>query len=531
MPQHDDQYQAGAELAERISEVRRALDKARGQTVQSPTFSYLYDQTGRICDTSTALDAEAVPYLASQLRRILEGALQNSFRFSDHDAFRFARTLRDLESELPATPSADTTSDRSVGEERLLCFVTDRPAVLNELHAQLKYYGMPVASTALDGQLERAIAESSTTLGIVDAGYIDRHPRVQHDLKALRKRHASRFRIVVVSEEDSFAARISGVRSGGDAFSTLPVDLAPFMTLIDSLTLDGNVDPYHVLIVDDSPEEVAEMALILQRAGMVTSVVTEPQQVFQVLIERKPDLIVLSAELVGCTGPELAAVIRQQEAFMAVPMLFVANQDDRQHTLESIRVGGDEVVTKPFDADVFVRSVSIRLQRARDTRYLMERDSLTGLLNHSNLKESLATEILRAQRIGTSVSFAMLDIDKFKNVNDTYGHLMGDRILRSLSRLLQERLRKTDTVGRYGGEEFGVVFFNTDVLDAASTMNRIRDAFSQMTHQLSDAQFSVSFSGGVASFPNYRTAAAVIAAADRALYAAKQGGRNRIVSG
>jgi diguanylate cyclase (GGDEF)-like protein len=303
------------------------------------------------------------------------------------------------------------------------------------------------------------------------------------------------------------------------------------MTLIDSLTLDGNVDPYHVLIVDDSPEEVAEMALILQRAGMVTSVVTEPQQVFQVLIERKPDLIVLSAELVGCTGPELAAVIRQQEAFMAVPMLFVANQDDRQHTLESIRVGGDEVVTKPFDADIFVRSVSIRLQRARDTRYLMERDSLTGLLNHSNLKESLATEILRAQRIGTSVSFAMLDIDKFKNVNDTYGHLMGDRVLRSLSRLLQERLRKTDTVGRYGGEEFGVVFFNTDVLDAASTMNRIRDAFSQMTHQLSDAQFSVSFSGGVASFPNYRTAAAVIAAADRALYAAKQGGRNRIVSG
>jgi diguanylate cyclase (GGDEF)-like protein len=124
----------------------------------------------------------------------------------------------------------------------------------------------------------------------------------------------------------------------------------------------------------------------------------------------------------------------------------------------------------------------------------------------------------------------MLDLDHFKTVNDGYGHLMGDRVLRSLARLLESELRRTDTVGRYGGEEFGVIFFNTDAHDAAATMNRIRDLFSRITHQVADAEFSVSFSCGVASCPEYNTAVSLIAAADRALYAAKQSGRNRVIS-
>jgi diguanylate cyclase (GGDEF)-like protein len=302
------------------------------------------------------------------------------------------------------------------------------------------------------------------------------------------------------------------------------------MSRIDSLSAGGAREPYHVLVVDDSPQEVADIALILQQAGMVTSVVSEADQVFSVLIETKPDLIIMSAELVGCRGTELAAVIRQQEAFVAVPILFLSSDDDQESSIDAIRVAGDEIMVKPVDPHLLVRSVALRLERFRDMRYFMERDSLTGLLNHTNLKESLATEIQRAHRIGTSVSFAMVDIDHFKQVNDTYGHLMGDRVLRSLAWLLQERLRKTDTIGRYGGEEFGIVFFNTDVHNCVATMNRIRESFGRIHHQVSEHEFSVTFSCGVAAFPEHRTAGALTLAADRALYAAKQNGRNRVVS-
>jgi diguanylate cyclase (GGDEF)-like protein len=520
-----------AELAQRLEQIRVAVDTARGRTVQSPTFSYLYDQVRHACDASSSMKSDAVAYLANQLQRILEGALENSYRFSDHDYRRFNRTMRDLESELAGVADESHVAEARVpltGEDRILCFVRPQRGPTRELYDQLTYYGMSAVIVRSEHDLATIIRGSAMALIIVNASCIESD--LAASLRDIRSVHADSVRIVVVAEEDTFEARLTGIRAGGDAFASLPVDLASFMTQIDSLSIDGNRDPNHVLVVDDSPGEVADIALILQRAGMVTSVVTEPPHVFQVLIERKPDLIIMSAELVGCTGAELAAVIRQQEAFVAVPVLFVSSEDDHVASVEAIQANGDEVIRKPLDADRLVQSVTVRLKRSRDARFLMERDSLTGLLNHTNLKESLATEIQRAQRIGTSVSFAMVDIDHFKNVNDTYGHLIGDRVLRGLARLLEERLRKTDTVGRYGGEEFGVVFFNTDVFDAAATMNRIRDAFSRAPHQLSDSEFTVSFSCGVASFPEYRTAAALTAAADRALYTAKQSGRNRVVS-
>lgn len=536
MTQQDDynwENERTAELAQHVEEIRVAVETARGRTVQSPTFSYLYDQVRHACDMSISMKSDAVAYLANQLQRILEGALENSYRFSDHDYRRFNRTMRDLESELATVVEAPHAAEAQIplaSEDRVLCFVRPRKGATRELYEQLTYYGMSAVIVHSDRDLKTIVRGTTMVLIIVNVSCIDSDVQWAASLRDMRTSHSESVRIVIVAEEDTFEARLAGIRAGGDAFSSLPVDLASFMTQIDALSVDGSRDPNHVLVVDDSPEEVADIALILQRAGMVTSVVTEPSQVFQVLIERKPDLIIMSAELVGCTGAELAAVIRQQEAFVAVPILFVSSEDDHIAGVETIRSHGDEVIQKPLEADRLVQSVSVRLKRSRDMRFLMERDSLTGLLNHTNLKESLATEIQRAQRIGTSVSFAMVDIDHFKNVNDTHGHLIGDRVLRSLARLLEERLRKTDTVGRYGGEEFGVVFFNTDVFDAAATMNRIRDAFSRSPHQLSESEFTVSFSCGVASFPEYRTASALTAAADRALYTAKQGGRNRVVS-
>jgi len=159
----------------------------------------------------------------------------------------------------------------------------------------------------------------------------------------------------------------------------------------------------------------------------------------------------------------------------------------------------------------------------------MERDSLTGLLNHSNLKEQLIRELLRAKRIGAGLCFAMIDLDNFKNVNDTYGHLTGDKVLKTLSKMLQERLRRTDIIGRYGGEEFGVILLNTSVDNAEPIFNEIRENFSQIRHQAEEGEFFVTFSCGVACYPGYTDEGDFTAAADKALYEAKNLGRNRVV--
>ncbi|MDH7571872.1 MAG: GGDEF domain-containing protein, partial [Armatimonadota bacterium] len=144
-------------------------------------------------------------------------------------------------------------------------------------------------------------------------------------------------------------------------------------------------------------------------------------------------------------------------------------------------------------------------------------------------KEALATEVARAQRQGSHLAFAMLDIDHFKRVNDTYGHATGDRVLRRLARLLQQRLRRTDIIGRYGGEEFSVIMVDTRATAALQVLDVIRETFSHIQHPCGDARFIVTLSGGVAGFPECDSAATLNEAADRALYRAKQAGRNRLV--
>ncbi|MFW5788963.1 MAG: GGDEF domain-containing protein, partial [Spirochaetota bacterium] len=192
--------------------------------------------------------------------------------------------------------------------------------------------------------------------------------------------------------------------------------------------------------------------------------------------------------------------------------------------------GGDGFLCKPIKPEHLVIAVSNRVERIRSMRFFMERDSLTGLLNHTHLMQSLSTEVQRAERVQRPLCFAMIDIDHFKRVNDTCGHLTGDRVLKNLSRLLTERLRKTDVIGRYGGEEFGIVMFNVDVDNAKRILDAIRSDFAKVVHEAGGRRFNVTFSCGIASYPAYDGPGPLSETADRALYIAKEEGRNRVIA-
>jgi len=175
-----------------------------------------------------------------------------------------------------------------------------------------------------------------------------------------------------------------------------------------------------------------------------------------------------------------------------------------------------------------VAAVRQRAERARRLNLQMSTDSLTGLLKNAKLKEQLAIELLRARRARTSLAFVMLDIDHFKRINDTYGHLSGDRVIKSLAHLLKQRLRRSDSIGRYGGEEFSAIMPDCGLAVAGDVVEDIRRRFAGLRFGQSDAEFSVTLSAGIATFPDLDDPEALIRAADAALYAAKQGGRNRV---
>ena len=239
---------------------------------------------------------------------------------------------------------------------------------------------------------------------------------------------------------------------------------------------------------------------------MTTAVVTDPEQTLESLIEFRPELILMDVYMPGCSGMELANVIRQDETYIDIPIVYLSSETDVGRQLAAMGRGGDDFLTKPIQSDHLISSVTSRAERYRILRRFMIRDSLTGLLNHSRTKEQLDIEVARAQRNQSSLAFAIIDIDLFKSVNDTYGHYTGDQVIKNLSRLLQQRLRKTDTIGRYGGEEFGVILSDMDAAAAMKVLDAVRLDFSRISQQAREATFSVTFSCGIAAFPHYKTA-------------------------
>lgn len=169
-------------------------------------------------------------------------------------------------------------------------------------------------------------------------------------------------------------------------------------------------------------------------------------------------------------------------------------------------MGGDDFLTKPIEPNHLISSVAIRAERMRIMRSFLEKDGLTGLLNHTKTREKLELAVERGLRQQGGLALAMIDLDHFKKVNDTYGHFSGDRVLTGLARLRLQRLRKTDIVRRYGGEEFAVILLDTDIKSAGGVLNDIRESFSYIEHLSNNKRFSVTFSCGIAAFPNFQDA-------------------------
>lgn len=335
--------------------------------------------------------------------------------------------------------------------------------------------------------------------------------------------------LVLVSGSAAFESRLQAVREGYDAYLVKPIEAGALVDILDRLTTDTWTEPYRVLIVDDDPDVARHVEIVLRGAEMITDSVTDPMQVMERIEEFCPELILLDLHMPGCSGQELAAVIRQQESLASTSIVFLSEESDADRQFQAMSRGGDDFLAKSLKSEHLVAAISGRARRFRSLRALMVRDSLTGLLNHTTTRQHLETEIARAQREAAPLSFAIIDIDHFKAVNDTYGHAVGDRVIKSLARLLRQRLRATDVVGRLGGEEFGIALTGTPAAIAVDLFDKIRREFSEIAFQAADREFSVALSCGVADLPKDGDATSLSDAADKALYVAKADGRNRVV--
>jgi len=335
--------------------------------------------------------------------------------------------------------------------------------------------------------------------------------------------------LLVISSQDNFISRLQAVRAGACGFFTKPVDLPSLESRLERSFNNHQGGPFRVLIVDDDTELAARYQLVLGNNGMLVETASEPNLLLEKMRNFLPDVVLMDISMPDYSGPELAQVIRLNDDWLRVPIVYLSAETNAERQMNALLKAGDDFITKPISDSALVTTVYARAQRARMVSDALSRDSLTGLLKHADIKDQLEIEIGRAQRSREPVSIVMIDIDHFKTVNDKYGHPVGDNVIRALSNLLRQRLRKVDRLGRYGGEEFVAVLPNCSLKNARQIIDNIRSAFADLQFSADTQTFNCSFSAGISACEaSGWQSEGLLDLADKRLYKAKKAGRNQV---
>ena len=286
-----------------------------------------------------------------------------------------------------------------------------------------------------------------------------------------------------------------------------------------------------IVVIDDSPDALTLAKARLAKESVDILCADGGRAGLDMIEKESPDLILLDVDMPDMSGFDVCRILKNDTELQTIPIIFLSGSGGPQDKVRGLDLGAVDFVTKPFDAFELRARVraALRTKRLQDllTMYA-QLDPLTELMNRRGMNKRLAQEWERVRRHGGTLSFAMADVDHFKQVNDTYGHSVGDRVLQHVSKTLISQCRQVDLPMRYGGEEFAIIIPDETAQSAWNLLQRCREHIANTRIAAGDSQVGVTMSFGVADSSGITSLDELIDAADHALYRAKQGGRNRI---
>lgn len=294
------------------------------------------------------------------------------------------------------------------------------------------------------------------------------------------------------------------------------------------------------VMVVSSLESVRESLLApLLRAGLATSIASGAHEALERVATSTPDAVVMDAQGSALDGLNLLKRLRNSSLGQHLPVMLVLSAEDTAERLLALKLGADDVLSAGWQEEELVARVQRSLARKQRFDALVEEgrkltalsitDGLTQVNNHRFFRERLQEEFRRVQRYQDASALLFVDLDFFKDVNDVYGHLMGDQVLRTVAQTIRGCLRDVDVLARYGGEEFAILLPQTHLTGALTVAERIRRDI-QALKMADDGKLRITASLGIATLPNpaITTADELVGTADAALYRAKREGRNRV---
>jgi len=295
-----------------------------------------------------------------------------------------------------------------------------------------------------------------------------------------------------------------------------------------------------IAIVDDDAAIRRLVRLFLTRSGYEVIEFAAGEEARRQLHSAPWDLAILDRRLPDMDGVVLCHELKSDPDLRNRYIIMLTGEADQEDKVEGLDLGADDYITKPFQAAEFLARIRAAKRIVDLQKELMETnkrlellsitDGLTKLYNHRYFQDEMARAFEESQRYQRPLSLAIIDIDFFKKVNDSYGHAVGDDVLKAVAKVFQESIRSTDLAARYGGEEFAVMMPETDLDDAMTFAEKIRTLIETTPFPTAAGPLGVTVSIGLAAVPRTKIHAAkeLVIAADKALYRAKRGGRNQV---
>ena len=383
--------------------------------------------------------------------------------------------------------------------------------------------------------------------------------------------------VVMVTALSDVSDRVRGLEAGADDFLTKPVnDVALFARVRSLVRLKMMMDEWRlrestsgqlgmlvstdsvqnqsaeharVLVIEDSTIDLEKIRETLARDHDVVNSAGTCAQALEMALADDFELIVISLTLIREDGLRLCSQLRSHERTRQVPILLIADETDMDRIAKGLELGANDYLMKPVDRNELLARARTQVRRRRyqdrlranyeQSLSLALTDSLTGVFNRRYLSAHLPRLLERGMGNHKPVAALLFDIDRFKVVNDTYGHSVGDEVLREVAARASRNLRNFDLVARLGGEEFVVIMPDTDLSSAVAVAERLRRRIADEPFQVSTAagQITVTISVGVAvidgtaeNADRAETGDSLIRRADNALYQAKNAGRNRVMA-
>ena len=334
------------------------------------------------------------------------------------------------------------------------------------------------------------------------------------------------------------------------AISTIPTFAFPYLSDRDDhdVSLPRGESPriagsgLKVLVVEDSPfaRKLIEQALFGQPYSLIFA--TTGRQAVDLYVQHRPALIVTDWMMPDLNGLEICRRLRSISFEAYTHIIMLTGKRDKQSVVEGLQAGADDYLTKPFHQEELIARVAVGFRTVEIHRQIQAKnktleklaltDPMTGLPNRRAIDEWATRELSSAARNNFSVWVIAADLDRFKYINDTFGHNAGDEVLKRFSKILKAHTRKSDLCGRLGGEEFLIVMTHATRADVEKAAERIRTEFEMASFAFSGCNMMATSSFGIAGFeansqtqPSFAT---LVSQADAALYQAKRTGRNRV---